>query len=110
MIKEQQLTEQEELREKLIGKIEVLDKVKELLLLPDTEFATTKQVAEYYQTTEENIRQIKNRFKNELSKDGVETIRGIKKVQEVTKGSLQNVTTVITIYSRRAILRIGMLL
>ncbi|WP_158002130.1 hypothetical protein [Clostridium botulinum] len=32
MIKEQQLTEQEELREKLIGKIEVLDKVKELLL------------------------------------------------------------------------------
>ncbi|EDS77076.1 conserved hypothetical protein [Clostridium botulinum C str. Eklund] len=110
MIKEQQLTEQEELREKLIGKIEVLDKVKQLLLLPDTKFATTKQVAEYYETTEENIRQIKTRFKNELSEDGVKTIRGIKKVQEITKGSLQNVTTVITIYSRRAVLRVGMLL
>ncbi|WP_144508469.1 hypothetical protein [Bacillus mycoides] len=38
----------ERLREKHVGRIEVLERIKALLLLPNLEIATTKQVAEFY--------------------------------------------------------------
>ncbi|MES5846166.1 MULTISPECIES: hypothetical protein [unclassified Bacillus cereus group] len=38
----------ERLREKHVGRIEVLERVKALLLLPNLEIATNKQVAEFY--------------------------------------------------------------
>ena len=37
------------LREEFIEHYEVLDKVKGLLLIPGTEFATTQQVADFYE-------------------------------------------------------------
>lgn len=45
-----QLLENEELREQLIGRIEVLDTVGDLLLLDTLEMATVEQVAKYYGT------------------------------------------------------------
>ena len=48
MVNENQLLEQKELREKNLDRIEVLEKVKGLLLLPNTEFATTEMVANYF--------------------------------------------------------------
>ena len=47
MTNEFQLVEKRELREEFIGRMEVLDKVGDLILLPSTEFATTEQVATY---------------------------------------------------------------
>ena len=44
-MKEMDLLQRKEAREDCISRIEVLDKVGELLLLPSTEYATTKQVA-----------------------------------------------------------------
>ena len=49
MANENQLLEQKELREKNLGRIEVLDQVKELLLLGDTDFATKEMVSRYYE-------------------------------------------------------------
>ena len=42
MTNEFQLVEKRELREEFIGRMEVLDKVGDLILLPSTEFATTE--------------------------------------------------------------------
>lgn len=115
-----------ESREKYIERFDVLEKVKRLLLLPGTELATVKQVAEYYQVGEKAIKTIYNRHKDELESDGVY----IKKYNEFL--SLQNESlktmagktdiyffdgTILTVpnrglrvFPKRAILRIGMLL
>ncbi|PAW27569.1 hypothetical protein BKC07_19140 [Peribacillus simplex] len=58
------------LREELIGRIEVLDRVKGLLLLPNTEFATNKQVADFYNVDIEAINSVVRRNEVELSSDG----------------------------------------
>ena len=47
MMKETDLLENKEFREKLVAKVEVLEKVKKLLLIPGTELATARQVANY---------------------------------------------------------------
>lgn len=115
-----------EAREKFIERYDVLEKVKGLLLLPGTELATVKQVAEYYQVGEKAIKTIYDRHKDELESDGVY----IKKYNEFL--SLQNESlktmagktdiyffdgTILTVpnrglrvFPKRAILRIGMLL
>lgn len=49
------IVENKELREKVSGRVEVLDKVKELLLLPQLEMMTAKQVADYYEVDIEAI-------------------------------------------------------
>lgn len=128
MTNEFQLVEKRELREEFIGRMEVLDKVGDLILLPSTEFATTEQVATYYGVTTRHIEDIISNNKEELTSDGY----GIRKADDfitelnfgnkVTKqrGKFlvefdeNNVVTFaprgISLFPKRAILRVGMLL
>lgn len=128
MTNEFQLVEKRELREEFIGRMEVLDKVGDLILLPSTEFATTEQVATYYGVTTRHIEDIISNNKEELISDGY----GIRKADDfitelnfgnkVTKqrGKFlvefdeNNVVTFaprgISLFPKRAILRVGMLL
>lgn len=62
MVNENELLEKKDLREEMIGKVEVLDKVKKLILLPDTEYATKKQVAKYYEVKVDAIESIERRI------------------------------------------------
>ena len=120
--------EKRELREEFIGRMDVLDKVGDLILLPSTEFATTEQVATYYGVTTRHIEDIISNNKEELISDGY----GIRKADDfitelnfgnkVTKqrGKFlvefdeNNVVTFaprgISLFPKRAILRVGMLL
>lgn len=50
------LIENQELRNQLIQKVEVLNKVKKLFLLPELNVMTVKQVAEYYEKVKEMIK------------------------------------------------------
>jgi len=131
-MKENELLEKKDLREKVIGRTEVLDKVGELILLPSTEFATTEQIAEYYAVGKEVIRQIVVRNGDELKNDGIKHLKGseIKKeldtrynlslvsshvnIEKVQGGILINGNKVAyssnILFPKRAILRIGMLL
>ena len=84
-MRETQFIDDRSLRNSYVGHFEVLEKVKELLLLPDNETATVKQIAEYYSTyrteeekangktdiiiTEDAIQKIYQRNKEEFSKD-----------------------------------------
>ena len=55
-MKELDLIENKDIREKMIGNVSVLEKVKDLLLLGDSDFATTQQVAYYYEVPERTIK------------------------------------------------------
>lgn len=127
--KELDLVESKKLREKFISKVEVLDKVKQLILLPNTNFATQEQVAEYYEVPNKTIDTIINRHKNELESDGFKTFKKseVLKMLNLQSEGLENtigksIATLkdgskieipnrgLRLFPRRAILRIGMLL
>lgn len=52
------LIDSKDLRNKNIKHIEVLEKVKEVLLLPKLEVMTTEQVSEYYEVPVETIKNV----------------------------------------------------
>lgn len=58
------------MREQYIDRIEVLDKVKALMMLPDIQLATTEQVANFYEVDSKSILMILNRHSDELNSDG----------------------------------------
>ncbi|MCE7035051.1 phage antirepressor KilAC domain-containing protein [Bacillus cereus] len=124
-----EIIETKEEREALIERVDVLKKVKDLLLLPGGEFATVRQVADFYEVDYKAINTITQRHKKELSSDGMLRLKR-KNVSEFLK--LQAEVTEITSYTanvtdehgnihkfnnrgslvfpKRAILRVGMLL
>ncbi len=113
-------------REKLVRRIEVLEKVKALLLIPGTDFATVKQVAEFYEVDVDTIKRIYQRNREEIDMDGVcvkgykeflteqnvplEKIKGKVIISYLTGDVLEIPNRGINVFPRRAILRIGMLL
>lgn len=113
-------------REKLIQRIEVLEKVKKLLLIPNSDFATVRQVAEFYEVEEDTIVSIYNRHFEELKSDGMCVVK-YKELSNFQYESLKTSKGKVTfffedgtlldfstrgqkVFPRRAILRIGMLL
>lgn len=116
------------IRDKCVGHYEVLERVKELFLLPDTDLMSINQVAEYYEVSPQWIKDLYTQNKNEIDSDGTKMIK-----RNHYDGSLLKTTSVekkqtsvtyifdngqvVTInnrglkaFSRRAVLRIGMLL
>lgn len=116
------------IRDKCVGHYEVLERVKELFLLPDTDLMSINQVAEYYEVSPQWIKDLYTQNKNEIDSDGTKMIK-----RNYYDGSLLKTTSVekkqtsvtyifdngqvVTInnrglkaFSRRAVLRIGMLL
>nr|MBO2493437.1 hypothetical protein [Clostridia bacterium] len=49
MVTAEQLLTNKDLREKLIARLEVLDKVKQVVTMSNTELMTVEQVADYYE-------------------------------------------------------------
>lgn len=114
MNRENELLENKQKREEVIDRVEVLEQVGELLLLPNTEYATTETVARYYDVEIDTIKKIISRHKQEISSNGYRLFSK-SEIEKILKG--QNVTLDITIpnrgmnlFSKRAILNIGMLL
>ena len=60
-----------EQRAALLDRIDVLNKVKGLMLLPEIYMVTVRQLAEYFEETEENIRKCYSSHKDELTTNGV---------------------------------------
>lgn len=128
-ITEEQLIESEEVREELIGRIDVFDKVKGLLLLPALEMATTKQVAEFTDVSYNVIEKVWQHHKDEIKSDGARYYRKAEVVDALNGNdfSLENKKgkSIVTfdngnkmeipsrglkLFPKRAILRVGMLL
>jgi len=122
-----EMLENKGLREKLIDRLDVLEKVKTLLLIPELEMMTMKQVADYFEVDPKTIGRCWNRNRSEIEADGAKSFTGKGlllrhdvAVVEKQKGcyvfedgcgnrfEVSNAPT--TFFSKRAILRIGMLL
>ncbi len=118
-----------ELREKSMDRVEVLEKVKELLLLSGTEFATTEQVAKYFEVGKEAINSLVKDNREEIIQDGFKIFKG-KEISQSNVMSFKDFTSNranfkftlmdntilsvggkgISLFTKRAILRVAMLL
>lgn len=125
----EEIVDSKELREQYIGRVEVLDKVRDIMLIPQMEMMTIKQVAEYYDSPIETVRWCYNYHKDEMEMDGT-CVKKLPDFRESLSVGLSNVQTsrgtttfildngmMITIpncgircFSKRAVLRFGMLL
>lgn len=117
-----------EMRDKCVGRYEVLEKVKNLLLLPGTDLMSIDQVADYYEVSSQGIKNLYSQNREEIDGDGTKMLP-----RDFYNGSTEKSTSVevkqtsvtytfengqiVTInnrglkaFSRRAVLRIGMLL
>lgn len=139
-----ELINSKEERDKNIGRVEVLDSVGNLFMLPNTELTTVKMVAEFYEVDETTITRIIKKFSDEVESDGYR-LWSAKEIEEYFKNGstmrgslkcndciLENVSvykegkvTVVDfkeegylrvsnrgkyLFTKRAVLRIGMLL
>ena len=97
-------------------RLDVLDKVKKLIMLKGTEYMTTKMVAEYYNVAEGTIKALVSRNNDELIKNGYKVL--YKEKLKEFKGKLQDATTLneikfvsqLALFNKRSILNVGMLL
>lgn len=116
-------------REKFMERVDVLNKVKEIITLPEKDVLTTQMIADYYEVGIEAIKKCYQRNKEELESDGIWSCKGkeIKDfyVRDTKSPTSLNIVSnksgfVINgvsfrnnsnlIFSTRALLRIGMLL
>lgn len=123
---EMEFIDKKDLRDQAINRVEVLDKVKKLFLIPNMEVMTIGQVAEYYEVDVEAIKSCYKRNQNEINEDGthVKTSKDFLTVHfeplKLGQGrvgfQIDSDTTLvipnrgIRCFSKRAVLRIGMLL
>lgn len=123
---ETQFIEDRTLRDNSVNHYEVLEMVKKIFLLPGTEYATLKLVAEFYEVDEKAIEKVYTRHFDELVADGMcsKKYTELSNLQYVgLKTSKGKVTFTFDsgdvfdyptrgtkVFPRRAILRVGMLL
>lgn len=123
---ETQFIDDRKLRDNVISHYEVLEKVKELFLLPGTEIATLKLVADFYEVDEKVVEKVYTRHLDELESDGMCSKRytelsnlqyvGLKTAKGKVTFTFDNgkifdyPTRGTKVFPRRAILRVGMLL
>ena len=97
-------------------RLDILDKVKDLVMLKGTEYMTTQMVADYYERPIKTVNSIMLRNKEELIKNGLKILKG-DELKEF-KGKLQDEVTLkeikfvsqLALFNKRAILNVGMLL
>lgn len=116
MINETALLESKALRDSALERTDVLDRVKVLSLLPDGMHVTTAMVATYFGVTVEVIRQLTKRHREELESNGLAVLRGtdLRRFESdnmsLSLGSYPQARRSLTVYSRRTVLNIAMLL
>lgn len=70
-ITSESMVDNHDLRNELITRTEVLDKVKKLLLIPEMNCMTIRQVADYYEVDVDTINHCCQRNRTEIEGDGV---------------------------------------
>lgn len=123
-MKETQFIDDRALRDASVSHYEVLEKVKAVLLIPNTEYAVVSQVSEFYEVGLEAIHSLVKDNREELLEDGLINATGTETKEILGKFSkdIANKRGYFTcggiklnhrnnlLFPRRAILRVGMLL
>ncbi len=105
------LTESVSLRDKLCTEKNTicLQKIGSLVTLSQDGFATTEQVAEFYNVPLNTVKQIVKRHRNELDYDGYKVVAR-KEFSGIVNSNLHGQSRRAAIFPKKAILRTGMLL
>ncbi|MFB4423172.1 hypothetical protein C5F59_019060 [Streptomyces sp. QL37] len=114
------LLESQALRVEQMGRVEVLDKVKSLALLPDGIHLRTEDVARYFEVSTEVVKKLTQRHRAEVEENGLRLLRGAelrifhRDIVSLWGGegaeSYPQAATQLTLYTRRTVLNIAMLL
>ena len=121
---EETIIEKRKVREKLMdeAELDLFNKFKEIVFLGEDDVVTINQVADYYEVERKTINKIIQRNSCELKEDGIEVLKGenLRKIKDKLQNSTRkHLVTVynkikkvpyITVFPRRAVLRVGMLL
>ncbi|MET9557881.1 hypothetical protein [Streptomyces sp. NPDC006645] len=113
------LLESRTMRVEHLERVDALDRVKALAMLPDGVHNTTAGVARYFEVSTGVIRQLTARHRAELAESGMQVLRGsdlreyqsdIMSLSFGEEGSYPQRRSGLTLYTRRAVLNIAMLL
>lgn len=109
------LTESRTMRAQTAGRVDVLDKVKALALLPDGTHATTDGVASYFEVHADAIKSLVRRHREELEGNGFRKLSGdeLREFVRVTLTPADEVSSKarsLNLFTRRTILNVGQLL
>ncbi|MFF3754806.1 hypothetical protein ACFYYH_30895 [Streptomyces sp. NPDC002018] len=120
MPQEGALLESRTLRFEHVGRVDALDKIKSLAMLPDGVHVRTEDVARYFEVSTGVVRQMTARHRAELAENGMRVLRGsdlrrfhsdMVSLWGAEAGeSYPQAATQLTLYTRRAVLNIAMLL
>ncbi|WP_051797268.1 phage antirepressor KilAC domain-containing protein [Catenuloplanes japonicus] len=97
-------------RDRYAGRVDALDKVKALVLLPDDVHATTEMVAAYYEVPIKTVRSVVVDHRAELEISGYQVITGqpLSRLKELSGIATRSPS--LALFPRPAVLRVGMLL
>ncbi|PCG83512.1 hypothetical protein CIB93_24230 [Streptomyces sp. WZ.A104] len=114
------LLESRTLRVEQLGRVDVLDKVKGLVMLPDGIHVRTEDVARYFEVSTGAVRRLTDRHQEELAENGMRVLRGSElqsfhsDMMSLWAGdgveSYPQAATQLRIYTRRTVLNVAMLL
>ena len=113
------LLESRSARSGVAHQVEVLDKVKALAFSTGSTQATTRDVANYFEVALNTVEKLVSRHREELESNGLSTLRGADLQEfETDKMSVSNVPVPsypqlrrgLTLFNRRAVLNVAMLL
>ncbi|MEU5228624.1 hypothetical protein AB0G82_05055 [Streptomyces anulatus] len=114
------LFESRALRGEQMGRIDVLDKVKGLVMLPDGIHVRTEGVARYFEVSTEAVKKVTQRHRAEVEENGLILLRGSelrlfhRDMLSLWRGagveSYPQAATQLTLYTRRTVLNVAMLL
>ncbi|MEV8635664.1 hypothetical protein AB0395_28790 [Streptosporangium sp. NPDC051023] len=105
------LTESPSLRAEYVGRVDALDKVKALTLLPDGVHMSTELVADYFEVEVDAIKSVARRNRAELEENGLQVLKGaeLREFESVNLTPSPNRRS-FALYTRRTILNVGQLL
>ncbi|WP_069172105.1 hypothetical protein [Streptomyces griseus] len=114
------LLESHALRVEQMGRVEALDKVKSLVLLPDGIHLRTGDVARYFEVSTASVRRLTDRHQQELISNGMRVLRGaelrsfhgdmVSLWEGEVPASYPQAATQLRLYTRRTVLNVAMLL
>ncbi len=106
------LTESPSLRAQYADRVDVLDKVKALVLLPDGTHIDLPMIARYYEVGEDAIESVIRRNRPKLEANGFRVLKGqvYREFASVNLTDANPNARSITLFSRRAVLNVGQML
>ncbi|MCX5398208.1 hypothetical protein [Streptomyces sp. NBC_00102] len=114
------LLESRALRAERMVRVDILDKVKSLVMLPDGIHVRTEDVARYFEVSTEAVKKVTQRHRAEMEENGLLLLRGSdlrsfhRDMLSLWEGegeeSYPQAATRLSLYTRRTVLNVAMLL